>query len=179
MAIKIIKDLVDVYEFFEGSILRTDDETKALADAVLLVSNGADGNNEVQAYFQSTVRPGETHAFVQLAETPIMEAGKQVEMIQVKGSIIFAKKLEETKVTNQVRITHSNAVWKSALKLMGSLKLASDYYEQRTDEQADAYDCKIKTDGMISPVHRMANANVVGWYFEFEVEFAVNDLMYG
>ena len=178
MEIKIIQDLRGVYDFMSGAILRPDDVSKALADAVLMVSNGADGNNEVQRYFGEKVKAGETHAFLQLAETPISETGTQNEIVQVRGNVIIAAKLAETKITNEVRIQYSDEVWKKTLKLMGRLKTAGDFYEKQLGDNPDGYDCKIKTDGIISPVHRMSNAVVVGWYFEFEVEFAVNGLMY-
>lgn len=176
--IKVIKDLVDVYEFMEGAVLRPDDVTQALADGVLLVSNGEEGTKEVQAYFRDTVKAGETHAMIQLSETPVAETGDQVELVQVRGNVILAHKIEETKVTNLVRIERSNEVWKKALKLMGRIKEAGDYYASRTDE-ADAYDCMIVADKLLQPVGRLVNATVVGWYFEFEAEFAVNGMMYG
>ena len=171
----IIEDLTTLQTFMSEAV-----ETIEI-DHFVPISNGEEGVQEVQHFFEKTARPDDVICFFQIAEIPLTDNDAGYSKATFATTLMIIKKMATPKITWAVKLATRDALLKKMLALVGNLVLASDWFVQAYNENGnEAYDVSIHVfQDRILPVGRIANANLQGWLVDIDVSIPVNSLMYG
>lgn len=171
----IIEDLVSLETFMREAVATIE------ADHFVPISNGEEGVQELQHFFEKTGRPGETVCFFQMAEIPLTDNDAGYSKATFATTLMLIQKMAAPKITWQLKLNTRNELLKKMLALVGNLVLASDWFVRAYNEQGnESYDVTITVfQDRILPVGRIANVNLQGWLVDIDVSIPVNTLMYG
>jgi hypothetical protein len=171
----VIRDLVTLQDFFTHAV-----RTLGGIDVFQPISVGSDGVQELGHLFEQVIRPDQLICTYQVAETPIFDNSAGLTMATFCCTIMILKKTIGPVQTPEVKLNARNDTWKKAIRLVGLIRLASEWYATNVNEiNGEAYEVtfKIFQDKML-PVGKIANANVQGWLVDIDVSIPVNGLMY-
>lgn len=171
----VITDLVTLQKFFEQAV-----RTLGNVDIFRPVSVGPEGIQEISKLFETDVLPGKTVCTYQVAETPLRDNAAGLTTATFACTIMLMKKMGGGAQTPAVKLEARNETWKKMLRLIGLVRLASEWYASEVTEiEGQDYDVvfNIYQDKLL-PLGKIANANIQGWLIDIDVTIPVNGLMY-
>lgn len=172
----VITDLITLQQFFEHAV-----RTLGGVDVFRPVSVGTEGVHEMATLFEKTIKQDQLVCVYQVAETPLFDNGAGLTKATFACTIMIMKKMGGIALTPAVKIDARNETWKKALRLIGLIRLASEWYASEVKEiEGEAYEVMFNVfQDRLLPVGKIANANVQGWLVDIDVSIPVNNLMYG
>lgn len=171
----VITDLVTLQQFFEHAVL-----TLGGVDIFQPLSVGPDGVQEMATLFEKNVLPGQVVCTYQIAETPLFDNAAGMTRATFACTVMLLRKMGGTVQTPSIKLEARNDTWKKMLRLIGLIRLASEWYASEvTEVEGEDYEVifNIFQDRLL-PVGKIANANVQGWLVDIDVSIPVNSLMY-
>ena len=171
----VITDLITLKEFFQHAVrnLPGIDISRAL-------SGGPDGLQEMAKLFESEVKPDQYICTYQVAETPLTDNAAGLTCATFACTVMIIKKMGSAAITPDIKLAARNETWKKMLRLVGLIRLASEWYPANVTE-VDGQDYEVIFNifqDKLLPVGKIANANVQGWLVDIDVTIPVNGLMY-
>lgn len=171
----VITDLVTLQEFFDHAV-----RTLGGVDIFRPVSVGPEGIQEVAKLFESEVKSGQLVCTYQVAETPLMDNAAGLTTATFACTIMLMKKMGGGAQTTSVKLDARNETWKKMLRLIGLIRLASEWYASEVTEiEGQDYEVVFRFyQDKLLPLGKVANANIQGWLIDIDVTIPVNGLMY-
>lgn len=171
----VITDLITLKDFFEHAV-----RSLGGMDISRAVSPGPDGLQEMAKLFESEIKEDQFVCTYQVAETPLTDNAAGLTCATFACTIMIMKKMGAKASSPDVKLEARNQTWKKALRFIGLIRLASEWYASEVNE-IDGQDYQVIFDifqDKLLPVGKVANANLQGWLIDIDVTIPVNGLMY-
>lgn len=181
----VITDLITLQQFFEHAVRNLSAElvggpSNGVIDVFRPVSVGPEGIQEIAKLFENDVKPGQTVCTYQVAETPLRDNEAGLTVATFACTIMLMRKMGGAVQTPIVKLEARNDTWKKMLRLIGLIRLASEWYATEVTEiEGQDYEVifNIYQDKLL-PLGKISNANTQGWLIDIDVSIPVNGLMY-
>lgn len=171
----VITDLITLQDFFEHAV-------KSLGgiDVFRPLSVGTDGIQEMAKLFESEIKSGQFVCTYQVSETPLFDNAAGLTTATFACTLMVLRKMGGTALLPAVKLEARNETWKKMLRLVGLIRLASEWYATEVSEIAGQdYEVVFNIfQDKILPLGKIANANTQGWLIDIDVTIPVNSLMY-
>lgn len=171
----VIQDLITLEAFFKHAV-----RTLGGIDIFRSLSVGNDGIQEMAKLFETEVKPGQMICTYQCSETPLTDNESGLTKATFACTVMILKKMGGSTLTPEVKLVGRNDTWKKMLRLIGLIRLASEWYaSEMTEIDGEDYEVIFQIfQEKLLPVGKIANANVQGWLLDIDVSIPVNRLMY-
>ena len=172
----VITDLITLQQFFEHAI-----RTLGGIDIFRPMSVGPEGVQEMANLFEKDVKEGDLVITFQVAETPLTDNAAGLTKGTFACTLMILKKMGSKAQQPAVKLEARNDTWKKMLKLIGLIRLASEWYASEVKEiDGEPYEVifNIFQDKLL-PLGKVVNGNTQGWLLDIDVSIPVNSLMYG
>lgn len=171
----VVTDLISLQTFFEMAV-----STLGTVDDFHALSAGPDGVQEINTLFERTIKPGQTVATYQVAETPLYDNAAGLTRATFACTLMMVRKLDSTVHTPASKLEARNDTWLSTLRLLGLIRQAAEWYAAHvTEVEGQAYQIEFQIfQDKLLPLGKIANAHTQGWLVDIDVSIPVNNLMY-
>ena len=171
----VVTDLISLQTFFEMAV-----NTLGTVDDFHAVSSGSDGVKEINSLFERTIKPGQTVAPYQVAETPLTDNAAGLTQATFACTLMIVRKMDSTVQTQASKLEARNDTWLRMLRLLGLIRQAAEWYAANVTEVAgQAYEIEFRIfQDKLQPLGSIANAHTQGWLVDLDVTIPVNGLMY-